>query len=332
MATVVCLAGHTQGHGTYTVTGALDDPNSDGKTIYIKSVDTGMAIDSTIITDQRFFFTGNVDTAKFCRIDIGYNVYAHFILENGNITVDLKNHNAPSGTPLNDAMRAIDAESSKKTHNKEDIQQLLKHGDELLARHGNDALGYYMLLCSNHFKLRTDADMERVINHLGPWLKSINMVRDCILPRIEAKKATAVGKMFADIDGWDAKGNPKALSDYIGRGNYVLMDMWASWCAPCKEEIPYLAMLHEKYGKSGLTVLGLFVWDSFEELPDAIETNNVTWPQIVDINNVAAKTYGVAGIPHIILFAPDGKIIARDLRGQQMIDTVEKLMDKGEQK
>ena len=132
---------------------------------------------------------------------------------------------------------------------------------------------------------------------------------------------------YTDITGTDADGKPIALSDFIGKGNYVLMDMWASWCGPCKGEIPNLARLHNQYKDKGLTVIGLFVWDKQENLKKAMESEGITWPQIVDEESKSTQVYGVDGIPHIILFSPDGTILKRNLRGDAMIKTVEEIMN-----
>ena len=138
----------------------------------------------------------------------------------------------------------------------------------------------------------------------------------------------AEGKPFKDIKGKDIDGNPTALSDYIGKGNYILLDMWASWCGPCIGEIPNLLKLLNKYKDKGLTVLGVFVSDKEENLKKAITNEGVVWPQIIDSEDKAMEIYGVNGIPHIILFAPDGTILKRDFRGQEIINTVSEILDK----
>ena len=96
--------------------------------------------------------------------------------------------------------------------------------------------------------------------------------------------------------------------------------------APCKAEIPHLAQLHNRYKDKGLTVIGLFTWDKAENLPEAIKAEKITWPQIIDTDNQGMKQYGVDGIPHIILFSPDGTILKRGLRGDFMIKTVENIL------
>ena len=147
------------------------------------------------------------------------------------------------------------------------------------------------------------------------------------LDREQNYKTTSGGQMFVDFEV-EYNGKTQRLSDYVGKGKYVLLDMWASWCAPCRAEIPNLKELHNKYKDKGLTVLGLFVWDKKENLQKAMEEEGIDWSQLIDKDNTATKIYGISGIPHIILFAPDGTILMRRLRGQYMIDVVNEIMKK----
>ena len=105
------------------------------------------------------------------------------------------------------------------------------------------------------------------------------------------------------------------LSDYVGKGSYVLVDFWASWCAPCRAEIPNLIKAYNDYKDKGLVVLGVATWDKPEDTMRAIEELEIPYPQIMNAQNAGSDAYGIEGIPEIILFAPDGKIEARGLRG-----------------
>ena len=107
----------------------------------------------------------------------------------------------------------------------------------------------------------------------------------------------------------------------------VLVDFWASWCAPCRWEIPNLANIYNKYGKNGkMIVLGVATWDEEVKTRKAMEELNVVWPQLFNAGDLPMLNYGIRGIPHIILFDPDGKIVKRDLRGKSMIEEIDKLM------
>jgi len=349
---MLCACQPAQRENKYTVTGELEDSAHHGKKIYIMRYDDNKYIDSTFIEGNKFVFKGEVDTASFCRIDVSRDAFANFILESGNVQVDLKTYVYPSGTPQNEAMRSIskeqdsiyayvaqkeeeigkqypDAEKAREAQQAlmdEVKAKLTARGKELYTHHNNDAVGLFLTYSMFLDELDTDVQLE-IINTFGPWLKSRKMVKEKFT-RLEASKKTAEGMPFTDIKGKDAEGNPVALSDYVGKGNYVLLDMWASWCGPCKGEIPNLLKLHNQYKNKGLTVLGLFVWDKDENLQKAVKEEGILWPQIIDTEMAAQNMYGVDGIPHIILFAPDGTILKRDLRGQNMIDTVDEVMKK----
>ena len=351
---MLCAGQPAQRENKYTVTGELEDSAHHGKKVYIMRYDDNKYIDSTFIEGNKFVFKGEVDTASFCRIDVSRNAYANFILEGGDVKVDLKTHVYPSGTPQNDEMSRIAKEEAdlyaelarkmeevKKQYEGDDAKideaikkqkeefkaTLRKRCEELYAHHNDDAVGFYLVYSMFFDALDVDGKLE-ISSTFGPWLKSQKMVKE-VLVRVNALKNTVEGMPFTDIKGKDAEGNPVALSDYVGKGNYVLLDMGASWCGPCKGEIPNLLKLHNQYKDKGLTVLGLFVWDKEENLKKAMEEEGIVWPQIVSVENMdATNSYGVDGIPHIILFAPDGTILKRNLRGQNMIDTVNEVMEK----
>ena len=114
------------------------------------------------------------------------------------------------------------------------------------------------------------------------------------------------------------QGKTTRLSDYVGRGQYVLVDFWASWCAPCLEEVPNLIAAYHKYKGKGLQVVGVAVSDKPAHTERAIKEHRIDYPQIINAQDIADKAYGIRSIPRIFLFAPDGTIVASDLRGEDI--------------
>lgn len=139
-------------------------------------------------------------------------------------------------------------------------------------------------------------------------------------------EATQAGKMFVDFGGFTVDGKSSRLSDYVGKGKYVLVDFWASWCGPCKAEIPNLVELQNRFAGDKFTVIGVNVWDEEGKFKAALTAEGINYPQIYvprDNKDDATALYGIRGIPQIILFAPDGTIVQRDLRGAVMKTLVE---------
>ena len=133
----------------------------------------------------------------------------------------------------------------------------------------------------------------------------------------EIQKATGEGQMFKDFEA-EYDGQVVKLSDYVGKGKYVLVDFWASWCGPCRMEIPNLIEVYNKYKGDKFEVLGVATWDEPDNTLQAIEELGIEYPQIMNAQKAGSDAYGIEGIPEIILFAPDGKIVARGLRGEDI--------------
>lgn len=349
LACLASLMTYAQSPYTYRVEGELKDDSFNGKTLHIMRYDDNRNIDSARVENRKFAFEGEAAGHAFCRIDAGRQ-FANFILDEGTARVDFSAHKA-TGTPLNTVFGQMETtldsirqggkahmEAIKKekpdaaewmpiwkayhdAHIRPPMQEVLKR--YILANKENGigecAFRNYSMMCSPE-------EMDTLLEEAGDWLHSLKTVQR-IKARFAALKNTAVGKPFADLAGEDTEGKAIRLSDFVGKGKYVLADMWASWCAPCREEIPNLAEIHRTYKDKGLIVVGIATWDRKERILKAIKELNMTWPQLLDSRQEAMKLYGVDGIPHIILFAPDGTIVARNLRGAEMKLQVAEVMN-----
>lgn len=148
--------------------------------------------------------------------------------------------------------------------------------------------------------------------------------------RLRDRKATAEGSMFVDMvidqDPVHRGSNVARLSDYVGKGKYVLVDFWASWCGPCRREIPNIKAVYDKYKGEKFNVLGVAVWDEPEKSLEAMKELEITWDVIINAQKIPSDLYGIEYIPQIMLFGADGTLLATDLRGPAVEEAVKKAL------
>jgi thiol-disulfide isomerase/thioredoxin len=129
------------------------------------------------------------------------------------------------------------------------------------------------------------------------------------------------GLSFTNLTMNDPSGSPRSLSEWCGRGNYVLIDFWASWCGPCRHEMPNVVAAYKRYHAKGFGVVGVSLDNNLENWKRAIVDVGMEWPNISDLKgwkSLAASTYGLMAIPANILLDGQGTIIAIDLRGEAL--------------
>lgn len=137
----------------------------------------------------------------------------------------------------------------------------------------------------------------------------------------EVQETASAAKKFTDIKGKTAEGKTIKLSDYVGKGRYVLIDFWASWCGPCMNAVPKVRALLEKYSDSGLDLVGINCWERKPENgPARAKEMDMTWP-IIYADDESVEAYDVKAIPTLILFSPEGVILER-LVGDSGIEKV----------
>lgn len=135
----------------------------------------------------------------------------------------------------------------------------------------------------------------------------------------EAATKAFIGQQFTDLEMADADGNMHKLSEYVGNGRWLFVDMWASWCGPCRGEMPNVVAAYEKFHDKGFDIVGLSLDNKKEPWLKAVEDLKMPWTQLSDLKgwqSIVTGVYKVWSIPDNLLIDPQGKIVARGLRGE----------------
>ena len=347
------------GQDTFTVKGTIAEGNNypEGTLVYL--FDGQNALDSAAVVDGKFTLKAPACPEKMYRLvaqipdrsprDFSWNY--SIIPEKGayNVTFAAKPTDcAINGSPINKAyaefneqIRACSMEYREKAaaladDAEEEAEALYDSLMEKVKGLSLDAIGKN----ANNFIAKSalqniiyDLPLDELKDILGKCGKFVG--EDESIARIltckEAEIATAPGNKFVDFAGKTPEGEDVKLSDYVGKGKWVLTDFWASWCGPCMGEIPNIQKVYKDFEGDDFMVLGIAVWDGDNTASaEKMKEKDMKWHQIfVGDDKGPSDSYGIVGIPSMILFAPDGTIHQRDnLRGESMYKSVAAVLGK----
>ncbi|WP_294616926.1 TlpA disulfide reductase family protein [uncultured Bacteroides sp.] len=357
-AAAAVFAACNSGNNGYTVTGTVEGA-ADGDTVFLQTAEGRQLVklDSAVITNGTFTFKGTQDSAVnryiTCRPSGKEGMLMDFFLENGTVNIKLSSgeNDSATGTTNNDLYQSIRDRQNELNRQINVIYQSIadtaltdeqreakaKQMNELekqytaVAKEGikqniNNAVGVF-LLKKNHYYMSVEE-----LDPLMPQIPEAYAVDETIIrikENVEKMKATAVGQKFTDFEMQTPEGKTVKLSDYAGKGKTVLVDFWASWCGPCRREMPNLVEAYAKYKDKNFEIVGVSLDQSADSWKEAIKRLNITWPQMSDLkywNCEGAKLYAVSSIPHVVLISSDGTILARGLHGKELQDKLAEIL------
>lgn len=315
-----CSTSHASTPG-FTVTTPVP-AESKNKMAYLINRETGDKVDSMLITGNELKFSGTVADPYYARILIGDKRGPSFIVEPGEITI--AQDGKCTSTALNKEMNAfteryiavarsldsLPSDSLKQAA----VDRFNATADSTMKAHLSDPLGRIIFI-DKASECRSTSALEELLKTY-PQFRTLKSITD-LATSLHNAEATAPGKKFTDFTV-SYNGTDQKLSDYAGKGKWLLVDFWASWCGPCRRAMPLLKELYGQYKDKGLEVLGVAVWDEPADSERAARQMQLPWPQIINAQKIPTDLYGIYGIPHLMLIAPDGTIATRGIEGDEM--------------
>ena len=341
-----------------TINGRMNVPEFQNKEVSILNGATYEVLATTTIKDSAFSFDipvkepfwGWIKTEKVA--DNNY-YYLDVVVEPGTVTCNLVTDDL-AGTPTNEKYYQYNKVMSKEkeiwyayAEKFQNMSQMSEDQIKSMADEFQAQMNKMIDLAKNAFIENKDnlvatqafdflvemvgakaikySELTKMLDEAAPIVRNYPEVVKK-MNKLDKLNQTAEGKPYIDLDLKDFKtGKSVKLSKYI-KGKIALIDFWASWCKPCRAEIPNIAKIHKKYGKD-IVVISLNVWDQPTAQAKAIKDLKMNWLQLTDDTKNSTNVYGIQGIPHIMLIGKDGTILARELRGGEIEAAVIKALD-----
>jgi peroxiredoxin len=306
--------------------------------------------DTAMLDHGYFTFKGKADTAEMCTITL-VNQAKRFFLENGKISILIKKDSLPfaliSGTKVQDEYnyfhnqvskavtdrisqvdKAYDSANNKKNQRAMDSLDKMYNALDLEQKqlvmdftksHPASVVAAYEIYANFSYNARA-GQLDSLYQGLDTTVRATYFGR-LIQNTVEKAKLTAIGNPAPDFTNNDANGKPVSLSSF--KGKLVLLDFWASWCGPCRAENPNLVNTFNKYHDKGFQILSVSLDrpGAKEKWLKAIHDDGLQWNHVSDLqfwDNAVAKQYGIEAIPQNLLLDPTGKIIAKNLEGEEL--------------
>ncbi|WP_146141988.1 TlpA disulfide reductase family protein [Prolixibacter denitrificans] len=333
----------------------------DGPVTLKKRIDGNwITVDSTQMKKGKFSFSGTVDVPGMYYVipPSGRKDAIPFFLENSNIEItgnsddpkDVEVHGSAAQDEFRNFYDRVDSINNQMSSYYEKYAKARSENDTTTSAHiekelndlykiENDIQKAFVLDNPNSFvapyillQIQYGMDASELNSYVENFSADVMKTPSAqtLSMRIKKLEKVAVGQQAPDFTMNDADGKPVKLSDVYKQHKYLLVDFWASWCAPCRQENPNVVAVWQKYHNDGFGVMGVSLDAKKDAWMKAVKDDNLTWTQVSDLEgwkNSAADLYGVNSIPSNILLDQTGKIIAHNLRGDDLQNEISALLN-----